>query len=187
MDSKVATETERKGARCRWPKQLKHPRSRSRASHGAASHRDKRTLFVDIKMAFDSPILGEDETTEIGSASNGTGSDSGSAAARPSGVKRSLATEIEDLKSQQKAARDERNKLAKELKNAQRRKRRLCGKARLMSNEDLAMVLKMRAEAGVDKAVAAASPQPPVPIAEPVAALADGERPSDSGDASSKK
>ena len=60
----------------------------------------------------------------------------------------SLNGSIVALREEQTRMKDERKKLAKELKNAQRRKRRLKGRARQLSNEDLLAVLLMREEAG---------------------------------------
>ena len=62
------------------------------------------------------------------------------------GAKASLMQQIDLLKDEQKAARDARNCLNKNLKNALRRKRRLQKKARQLSNEDLVAVLTMREE-----------------------------------------
>ena len=50
------------------------------------------------------------------------------------------------MKAEQLHMRAERKRAAKELKNAQRRKRRLKGKARQLSNEDLLAVLLLRQE-----------------------------------------
>ena len=54
--------------------------------------------------------------------------------------------------------RDERKRLAKELKNAQRRKKRLKTKARQLSNDDLLAVLLMREEASQDAAESTSEP-----------------------------
>ena len=62
------------------------------------------------------------------------------------GAKASLMQQIDLLKDEQKAARDARKSLNKNLKNALRRKRRLQKKARQLSNEDLVAVLTMREE-----------------------------------------
>ena len=64
----------------------------------------------------------------------------------PSPVK-TLMSEISSLRSEQKKAKAERLKLAKELKNCQRKRKRLVDRARQMSSEDLSMVLAMRQEA----------------------------------------
>ena len=50
------------------------------------------------------------------------------------------------MKREQQRMRDERKRAATELKNAQRRKRRLKTKARQLSNEDLLAVLMLRQE-----------------------------------------
>ena len=65
---------------------------------------------------------------------------------------RSLSTAIADMKREQHRMREERKRHAKELKNAQRRKRRLKTKARQLTNEDLLAVLLLRQEqtAGAD-------------------------------------
>ena len=62
------------------------------------------------------------------------------------GAKASLMQQIDSLKDEQKAARDARKSLNKNLKNALRRKRRLQKKARQLSNEDLVAALTMREE-----------------------------------------
>ena len=57
----------------------------------------------------------------------------------------SLAQKIENLKKQQAEQRQERQKLAQELKNAQRKRRRLKERARGLSDADLATVIALRA------------------------------------------
>ena len=57
-----------------------------------------------------------------------------------------MSKEIEALLEAQKKMRADRVQLAKELKNAQRRRTRLKHKARLLSASDLASVLVMRQE-----------------------------------------
>ena len=73
----------------------------------------------------------------------------------------SLTGAIDSLKTEQHRVREERKRLAKELKNAQRRKRRLKGKARQLSNDDLLAVLLMREEtaaaAGASRATSSAT------------------------------
>ena len=54
--------------------------------------------------------------------------------------------EIESLLEQQRTMRAERAQLAKDLRNAQRRRARLKHKARLLSASDLASVLVLRQE-----------------------------------------
>ncbi len=75
-----------------------------------------------------------------------------------------LLAQIDALKREQTEARRVRQKIARDLRNAQRRKRRLKTKARMLTNDDLVAVLLMRRE--------------PVPesggeAAEPFAAAAD--------------
>lgn len=71
-----------------------------------------------------------------------------------------LLAQIETLKKQQADARKVRQKIARDLRNAQRRKRRLKTKARMLSNDDLVAVLLMRQETAV------ATPDcPPEPLA----------------------
>lgn len=83
----------------------------------------------------------------------------------PTGNKTSnigLIAQIESLKEEQKKQRLERKKVASELKNARRRKSRLKCKARLLSNDDLALVLAMRQETAAQReaSVALESPSP---------------------------
>ena len=80
----------------------------------------------------------------------------------------SLTTAIGSLKEEQQRLKDQKKRLAKELKNAQRRKRRLKGKARQLSNEDLLAVLLMREETatGTSASAAASSAAPAAPAAE---------------------
>ena len=71
-----------------------------------------------------------------------------------------------------------KKRLAKELKNTQRRKRRLKGKARQLSNEDLLAVLLMREETlttATGKADSTTDATAP--------AASSDERPGSSGDA----
>ena len=60
------------------------------------------------------------------------------------GTSESLLQHIASLKQQQDAARKERKKLARDLKKAQRKRRRLKARARQLSNADLMEVLSMR-------------------------------------------
>jgi molecular chaperone GrpE (heat shock protein) len=60
----------------------------------------------------------------------------------------SLSEGITTLRHEQAKLRAERKRVAAELKNAQRRKRRLRTKARQLSNEDILAVLLMRQEQG---------------------------------------
>ena len=65
-----------------------------------------------------------------------------SSAGRSTGVSK----EIDDLLEMQKQVRAQRAQVAKDLKNAQRRKQRLKHKARLLTAADLASVLVLRQE-----------------------------------------
>ena len=82
--------------------------------------------------------------------------------ARPSGAEESLTTpaapwtagprrstllaDIEGLRKRQRDLKVQREQMARELKNAMRRKKRLRARARQLSNEDLLMVVAMRAD-----------------------------------------
>ena len=67
-----------------------------------------------------------------------------------------VSKEIDALLEQQKKMRAEKAQLAKDLKNAQRRRSRLKHKARLLSAADLASVLVLRQEEEEQKSKAAA-------------------------------
>jgi hypothetical protein len=58
-----------------------------------------------------------------------------------------LTKQIENLKKAQQEARKARQQLSRDLRNAQRRKRRLKAKSRMLSVDDLVDVLMMRKEA----------------------------------------
>ena len=72
----------------------------------------------------------------------------------------SLIDHIEELRAEQRRARAQRQEITRELRNAQRRKRRLKGRARQLSNDDLLTVLRMR-----DDTAAAASSDAATPTA----------------------
>lgn len=55
-----------------------------------------------------------------------------------------LSTKIEELKAKQTAMLAERKRLTKDLRNAEKRRKRLKSNARRLSDEDLAEVLRMR-------------------------------------------
>ena len=61
-----------------------------------------------------------------------------------------LLAAIDELKMQQAQARKDRQAIAKALRNAQRRKRRLKTRARMLSNDDLVAVLVMRGETNTE-------------------------------------
>ena len=58
----------------------------------------------------------------------------------------SITQQIADLKVEQAAVRNARARVQKDLKNAQRRKRRLKARVRQLTNEDLVAVMIMRNE-----------------------------------------
>jgi molecular chaperone GrpE (heat shock protein) len=62
-------------------------------------------------------------------------------------VKEPLAKAILQLQAQQAELREEKKRIAKELRNAMRKKRRLKNNARQLTDEDLVAVLLMRREA----------------------------------------
>ena len=74
----------------------------------------------------------------------------------PSGSK--LLTQIRQLQADQQALKDQKKQLAKAMRNAQRKKRRIVVKAAVLTNEDLLEVLSMRGER--QKEAAAAAPPP---------------------------
>ena len=55
-----------------------------------------------------------------------------------------MTSEIDELLAAQKRAREEKRRLANEMKNAKRRKQRLTKRARLLSTEDLLTVVALR-------------------------------------------
>lgn len=69
-----------------------------------------------------------------------------------------LLAQIDALKREQAEARRVRQKIARDLRNAQRRKRRLKTKARMLTNDDLVAVLLMRREPVPESGGEAAEP-----------------------------
>lgn len=63
-----------------------------------------------------------------------------------------MSQHIDRLKAEQARLRADRKRVAKELKNASKRKSRLKRKARMLSNEDLLTVLLMRNPGDAEKA-----------------------------------
>ena len=57
---------------------------------------------------------------------------------------RQVTSEIDELLAAQKRAREDKKKLANEVRNAKRRKQRLTKRARLLSTEDLLTVVALR-------------------------------------------
>ena len=68
-----------------------------------------------------------------------------------------LLSEIEDLRSKQRAKRVEKAMLAKELKLAVRKRARLRKRARMLSNDDLCEVLAIRTAKAAERAGATPS------------------------------
>ena len=62
-----------------------------------------------------------------------------------------LCSQIAKLQKEQKSIRDQRTRVAKDLKNAKRRKTRLTTTAKRLSDEDLVAVMQMRADARANK------------------------------------
>ena len=69
-----------------------------------------------------------------------------------SGAVASMNSEIDRLLGEQRTVRNERKRVAAELKNAQRRRKRLKHCARLLSSDDLVKVLALRDEDQKQKA-----------------------------------
>lgn len=78
-----------------------------------------------------------------------------------------LLAQIQKLKQDQADARKVRQKIAKDLRNAQRRKRRLKTRARMLTNDDLVAVLLMRQESGAAEDAEEPAPEPFAGPAEP--------------------
>lgn len=75
----------------------------------------------------------------------------------------SLAVRIEKLKAEQAALIEQKKKTSKDLKNAERKRRRLKQKARTLSDDDLVQLLQLRNAAPAEasgEASAAASKRP---------------------------
>lgn len=75
---------------------------------------------------------------------------------------------IKALKEQQKQMRNDRKRIAKDLRNAEKRRVRLRKRARQLSDDDLVALIRMRkdsASAAVAAAAAAPAPAEPAPAA----------------------
>ena len=102
-------------------------------------------------------------------AVNGAASSAPEAPANSAPPARDLGRDIERLKAEQAEARVARRLISKNLKNLERRKRRLKQKARQLSNQDLVQVLMLRQapksadDQPPDAAGAAAEDASPVP------------------------
>ena len=99
----------------------------------SAASTDRQALVPPTKIVCVSGAASSSMETAIGGSTAAVG---GSA----------VNEEIEQLLQQQRDIRDQRKKVAIELKNAQRRRRRLKHRARLLSSIDLLTVLGLRSE-----------------------------------------
>ena len=77
-------------------------------------------------------------------SSSGSGSGLAALAARGTTKANKVKNDIEELLAAQKKVRDERKRLATEVKNARRRRSRLTKRARLLTTEDLLTVVALR-------------------------------------------
>ena len=93
------------------------------------------------------PLPGGAATAASSSSSSGSG---GLAALTRSGMTRArqVSADIDELLQAQKRAREEKRRLASELKNARRRRNRLTKRARQLSTEDLLTVVALREAEG---------------------------------------
>ena len=73
-----------------------------------------------------------------------------------------LLSGIARLKAEQKALRDERKRVSKELRNAEKKRQRLKRKAKELTDKDLLEVLELRAvtRSAKSSAASAAAPSP---------------------------
>ena len=103
---------------------------------------DNRTLSAEDSPTEVAPAASVASPSPLPSSSEG-GSDGGSSfstAESPS----QLLNKIRQLQETQKALKEQKRACAKEIKNAQKRKKRLQGKAMSLSDADLVEVLRMR-------------------------------------------
>lgn len=75
-------------------------------------------------------------------ASNSAGEKS----AESAGARETLASRIAKLKAEQQALNEQKKRTSKDLKNAERKRRRLKLKAKSLSHDDLLQLLQMRAD-----------------------------------------
>ena len=87
-------------------------------------------------------------------AGNALGIPCGAVAERTQGLNKKIA----DLKAAQNVMLAERQKVAKDLRNTERKRRRLKERARMLTDEDLMAVLRLRKEKKEMAAAAGASP-----------------------------
>lgn len=76
----------------------------------------------------------------------------------PGGPRRPLNDRIAELKREQAAQAAERTRIAKELRNEERKRKRLREKAKLMTDEDLLQVLRLRQDRRGERLQAAPDP-----------------------------
>ena len=111
-------------------------------------------------------------TAAIPSAADNAGEPSAAGLLRAAGYS-TVNSDIERLLEEQRVARAEKRRVQEELKNAQRRRRRLKYKARLLSQDDLVHVLALRkqeseaaqASAGSERTAGSSSGGTPRPAA----------------------
>ena len=91
-----------------------------------------------------------DEEVETGSSSQGSTTAASSSADRLESApelavgKSSLLDQIQALRRSQQALKDQKKQVAKDMKNAMKKKKRLQGRASQLSDKDLIEVLRMR-------------------------------------------
>ena len=95
-----------------------------------------------------------DASTASSSAASSSGGGDGE------GPHSALLAGIAKLKEEQKALRNERKRVAKELKNAEKKRSRLKAKAKQLTDEDLLQVLHLRAAAKAEAGKASLAPPP---------------------------
>jgi uncharacterized protein (DUF3084 family) len=130
------------------------------ATEGSSSDLPPQTREV---VAAELPATGHVSAPAAAAAADG-------AAALPAAMpasKLTLQAQIKQLKDEQVQLKQQKQKIAKELKNAQRRKFRLKKRARQLTDQDLVEVLQMRAELSQEQQAAAAQAAAPEP--EPMA------------------
>jgi hypothetical protein len=88
---------------------------------------------------------------------------------------KSLYEQIAELKEEQKKAQEEKKRVARELRNASRRKGRVMRKARELNNRDLAEVITMRQEVAKAKQIKAEQEEGDARAAAAAASAADSE------------
>ena len=122
------------------------------------------------------------------SSSHEPASSTGGAVAESVGSNKTeeLGAQIINLKKQQQDLVREKKKLQADLRNAQRRKKRLTKRTRMLSDTDLLAIMRMRAahaskenKVADDKSAKPSEPESPGAAAVPGKHLAAGEQPAD--------